>query len=108
MKLAIAMVFSIISYSASANDARLEDCRSKLKQAQKLEVLHDLQWKGSTLHVVAGPTYYKMPFDAKGGFADAVNCFAMVGKTGCINFDIKHWLNGKATEQYSMCKLSPK
>lgn len=109
MKTALFIVLSIFcAHASAANDAALEVCRAKLKQAQKLEVLRDLKWKGPTLYVVAGPTYYNMPFDAKEGFADAINCFAMVGDRGCLSFDITHWRTGKATEQYRMCKLSPK
>lgn len=103
----LAVAISLHGATASANDAALEACRAKLKQAQKLEVLYDLQWKGPRLHVVAGPTYYRMPFDAKEGFADTVNCFAMVGKSGCLSFNILHWRSGKATDSYSACKLKP-
>jgi hypothetical protein len=107
MKLLPAMMLLMFSISALADNAKLETCRKTLKESQKLEVLYDLQWKGPTLHVVAGPTYYKIPFDAKWGFADAVNCFAMAGKNSCLTFEIKHWLTGKATDRYHMCKLKP-
>ncbi len=103
----IAVAIMISTSTTQAGDTELEACRSKLKQAQKLGVLTDLQWKGPTLHVVAGSTYYSMPFHAKEGFADTVNCFAMAGKTGCLSFDILHWRTGKATDRYSMCKLNP-
>ncbi len=93
--------------NAHASEAALEQCRAKLKQAQQLDVLNDLQWKGSRLHVVAGKTYYTMPFHAKEGFADTVNCFAMAGKTGCLSFDILNWNTGKPTDRYSGCKLKP-
>jgi hypothetical protein len=93
--------------STHASDAALESCRAKLKQAQQLDVLTDLQWKGPRLHVVAGRTYYTMPFHAKEGFADTINCFAMAGKSGCLSFDILNWNTGKATDRYSGCKLKP-
>lgn len=108
MRLQIGLLLVIFSSSTSANDVKLEQCRAKLKQAQKLEVLYDLKWNGPSLHVVAGPTYYRMPFDAKEGFADTVNCFVNVGKDACLTFDIKHWRTGKATDQYHRCKLNPK
>lgn len=103
----IFILLALATTCAQANDAALEACRAKLKQAQKLDVLTDLQWKGSRLHVVAGRTYYTMPFDAKEGFADTVNCFAMAGKSGCLSFDILNWNTGKATDRYSGCKLKP-
>lgn len=90
-----------------ADDAALEACRTKLKQAQTLDVLADLQWQGARLHVVAGSTYYQMPFHAKEGFADTVNCFAMGGRPGCLSFDVLHWRSGKASDRYRACKLKP-
>ena len=102
------VIAAMLATSAIANDARLESCRAKLIQAQGLEVLHDLQWKGSTPHVVAGATYYKMPFDNKEVFAETINCFLLAGKSGCLTFDIKHWQTGRANEQFHMCKLRPK
>lgn len=107
MKSPLAIALMVACVCVQAGDAELEACRSKLKQAQKLEVLRDLQWKGPKLHVVAGSTYYQMPFDAKEGFADTVNCFAMAGKTGCLSFEILHWRSGKATDRYHACKLKP-
>lgn len=101
------VLLACASATVSANDARLEACRAKLKKAQGIEVLRDLRWDGPHLHVVAGPTYYQMPFDAKEGFADTVNCFANVGRDGCLAFDIKHWRTGKASERYERCKLKP-
>lgn len=103
----IAAALALTTTHAHADDTRLELCREKLKAAQKLEVLYDLQWKGATPYIVAGPTYYKIPFDAKEGFAEAVNCFMLAGKGGCLTFDIKHYQTGKATERYHLCKLRP-
>ena len=37
------LLMILVSLSASADDAALEVCRAKLKLAQKLEVLTDLQ-----------------------------------------------------------------
>lgn len=107
MKTLPAITLLLLCVGAQAGNAELEACRNKLKQAQKLEVLRDLQWKGAHLHVVAGPTYYQMPFDAKEGFADTVNCFAMAGQKNCLSFDILHWRSGKATDRYHACKLKP-
>lgn len=109
MRTKIAIIALLVTMpTAHSSEAALESCRAKLKQAQKLEVLHDLQWKGARLHVVGGPTYYRLPFDAKEGFADTVNCFAMAGKSGCLSFDILNWNTGKATDRYSGCKLKPR
>ena len=92
-----------------AGEAEFQACRKKLIQAQKLEVLNWMDWKAPREpEVVGGPTYYSMPFDAKTGFAETVNCFLMAGKTGCLSFDITHWQTGRATERFHMCRLRPK
>lgn len=100
-------LMAMAAASVHASEATLETCRAKLKQAQKLDVLTDLQWKGTRLHVVAGSTYYRMAFHAKEGFADTINCFVMAGKSDCLSFDILHWRTGKATDRYNNCKLKP-
>lgn len=107
MRTTIIIIAALVSGGAIADEKRLEACRAKLIQAQKLDVLRDLQWKGPTAHVVAGPTYYQMPFDNKEVFAETVNCFMMAGGPGCLSFDIKHWQTGRAQERFYMCKLKP-
>ena len=110
MRQIVAMVALVVCAipAAAANDARLEECRAKLKQAQKLEVLQGLEWNAPREpNVTAGPTYYRMPFHAKAGFAETVNCFLMAGRSGCLSFDVTHWRTGKTTERFSMCKLKP-
>lgn len=108
MRLIAAITIAAITLSAQADE--FEQCRNKLKSAQKLGVLHALDWqKGKLPHVVAGRTYYQMPFDAKEGFAETVNCFLTGGepKKSCVSFDIKHWQTGKPTEAFRNCKLKP-
>jgi hypothetical protein len=91
---------------APAVEKRFEGCRAKLKQAKKLDVLHDLDWQhGSMPRVVAGPTFFTIPIDAKEGFADTVNCFLMSGEGGAINFDILDWRTGKVAAKYSLGRL---
>lgn len=109
MRFIIIFAVAFVVSGAQAND--LEKCRAKLKSAQKLDVLYAMEWKkGQQPHVVAGRTYYQMPFDGKEGFADTVNCFLTGGDNprSCINFDIKHWQTGKASETYRFCRLKPK
>jgi hypothetical protein len=89
-----------------AVEKRFEGCRAKLKQAKKLDVLYDLDWQhGSTPRVVAGPTFFTIPIDAKEGFADTVNCFLMAGEGGAINFNILDWRTGKVAAKYSLGRL---
>lgn len=58
---------------------------------------------------MAGSTYYQLGYDAKEGFAETVNCFLTGGSAAarCVNFDVKHWRTGKATDRFSNCRLKP-
>lgn len=103
-------ILAMAFITTSAHSDEFEKCRTKLKSAQQLGILHALDWqKGKLPHVVAGRTYYQMPYDAKEGFADALNCFLTGGATPktCISFEIKHWQTGKPTEAYKNCRLKP-
>jgi len=84
---------------------RFEECREKLKKAQQLEALYDLEWKRAMPKVVVGPTFYSIPIDAKQGLADTVNCFLMTGKSNYIDFDLLDWQTGKRVARYSLGRL---
>jgi hypothetical protein len=92
------------SKNSQPEDKRFEQCRAKLKKAQKLEVLYDLKIDPLP-RVVIGPTFYSIPLDAKQGFADTVNCFLMTGKDEYINFDLLDYRTGHIVAQYSAGQL---
>ncbi|MER2518605.1 MAG: hypothetical protein ABTR92_19775 [Candidatus Accumulibacter phosphatis] len=102
------LLWSVIATADPTTDTRVESCRAKLIQAQKLDVLYDMQWKSPREpRVVVGPTFLKMPIDGKEGFAATVNCFLMAGDTGkCVNFDTLHWQTGKALGRFSNCRFA--
>lgn len=81
--------FSTISFAGNAEN-NFKVCRSKLKAAQKLDVLYDLKWDGKSAPlVVVGPIYETLPFDAREGFALTINCFINAGKTDqFVNFPL--------------------
>jgi hypothetical protein len=94
------------STATSESEKRFYQCRDKLAQAVNLKVLYSFSWdSGIAPRVVVGPTFITMPFDAKEGFADTVNCVAMSGKSGCVNFDLLHWQTNKQVASYNSCKL---
>lgn len=103
-------ILSSTSGVALGDNARLESCRNKLKAAQKLNVLHDLQWTSGHTEprVVVGPTFMSMAIDGKEGFASTVNCFLMGGRTDCVSFDLVHWQSGKAVGRFERCRYRPK
>ena len=95
------------AHATPQEDARLESCRSKLKAAQKLDLLHDLAWeKGRGPRVLVGPTYYRITIDAKIGFAETVHCLLNAGKTGmCMNFDLRDYRTGKVVDKFRNCRF---
>ena len=84
---------------------RFEDCREKLVRSQELEVLYNLELKRAAPKVVVGPTFYTMPFDAKQGFAETINCFLMQGEPKYIVFDLLDWRTEKRVARYTLGTL---
>ena len=80
-------------------------CKANLTAAQKLGVLHDLDWKPpSEPYVVAGPTFMPMAIKDKKAFILSVNCFltAGIGETDqYLSFDVLDWQTGKPIGRFS-------
>lgn len=93
--------------SVNAHANKFEECKAKLMKAQKLGVLHNLDWKPpKEPYVVAGRTFFSMPIDAKEGFAETVNCFLMGGEGGkCVNFNVLSWQTGKPVGRFAYCRF---
>jgi hypothetical protein len=106
-RLATAFLLVLASQAAMADDARFEACKAKLKKANELDLLYAFDWKPPAApHVLVGPTFFKIPIDAKEGFAETLNCFLMAGDEGqCVNFPLKHWQTGKAVAEFKNCRL---
>lgn len=91
--------------SPPASDARFEACKKKLKKAQQIDLLSNLEMQGYGAHVVVGPTFYTIPFDAKEGFAETVNCFLMAGAGGGMAFDLRDWRTDEVVAHWNGYKL---
>jgi hypothetical protein len=83
----------------AADDSRFEGCKSKLKTAERLDVLYDLKLQIPP-RVIVGPAFYSIPLDAKQGFADTMNCFLMAGEDGYMNFDLYDYRTGHRVAKY--------
>ena len=105
--MAVALLLSGSVWADAGSETRFEDCRSKLIQAQKLDVLYNLEWESPREpKVVVGPTFFSMAIDAKEGFVETVNCFLMAGESGrCVNFNVLHWQTGKAAGRFANCRF---
>ena len=107
----ILIIVTLFSYSNSAvaDDVRLKACQKKLKKAQELNMLVDIKVKTGHFDVIVGPTFYSVPFDAKEGFAETLNCLFNVGESGpkslCNDIRFVNWRTGNEDGKYSWCKL---
>ena len=88
-------------------DAKLyyEICKEKLKQAKELDVLSDLNAKGSTIKVTVGPAFFTVPIDIQQEFARTVNCFFVKGADRGVSFDLIHWQTGKKVASWNGDRL---
>lgn len=91
----------IMSSNAYADNHELEQCKKKLVASKKLDLLYDMDFS----KVVVGPTFYKLPFDAKQEFAKTANCFLVNGSGGYVNFDLVDWRTNKKIGSYSYGRL---
>lgn len=88
-----------------AKRARYADCKEKLKKAQELEMIYDIQAKGASLKVLVGPTFFTVPIDTKQGFGEVVNCVILEGGSGGIPYPFIHWQTGKRVGSWNGYKV---
>ena len=88
-------------------DAKLhyDICTGKLKQAKELDVLSDLNAKGSSIKVTVGPAFFTVPIDTQQEFARTVNCFFAKGAGRGVSFDLIHWQTGKKVASWNGDRL---
>ena len=82
-----------------------EICKEKLKQAKELDVLSDLNVKGSSIEVTVGPAFFTVPTDTQQEFARTVNCFFVKGVDRGVSFDLMHWQTGKKVASWNGDRL---
>ena len=80
-------------------------CKGKLKQAKELDVLSDLDTKGSSIKVTVGPAFFTVPIDTQQEFARTVNCFFAKGADRGVSFDLIHWQTGKKVASWNGDRL---
>jgi len=92
----------------AAMDKKFEECREKLKEAQQLGMLYNLDMRAGRPLVVVGPTFYNVAFDAKQGFANTINGFLMTGEDKFIDFELLDYRTNKVVAKYSYGRLEMK
>ena len=80
-------------------------CKEKLKEAKELDVLSDLEAKGSSIKVTVGPAFFTVPMDTQQEFARTVNCFFVKGADRGVSFDLMHWQTGKKVASWNGDRL---
>lgn len=111
-KVALAIAISVVAcvtaqaQSRAENDRRLEGCRSKLKAAAQLNLLKDMSFDGGRPRVVVGPTWHRIDFSAKEGFAQTAACFFLAGDSKkSITFPITDGRTGKKLATWKFTRL---
>lgn len=99
----LVFIWLVLSGTGQAEAADVtEQCRAKLKEAQKLEVLHELHWSpGTAPQVVVGPTFHRIPYDSKQIFLTIVNCLLVGGAQKYVNFDVLDHMNHRVVGSWS-------
>lgn len=93
---------------AQADAARAKQCGDKLEQARKLDLFYRHETRGGALRIYVGPTYFRVPIDAKEGFAETVSCFLVNGdRKQCANFELYHWTTGQMVGRFENCLFKP-
>ncbi len=94
-------------HAPDEKDAKLhyDICKGKLKQAKELDVLSDLNAKGSRIKVTVGPAFFTVPIDTQQEFARTVNCFFVKGAGRGVSFDLIHWQTGKKVASWNGDRL---
>ena len=94
-------------HAPDEKDAKLhyDICKGKLKQAKELDVLSDLNAKGSSIRVTVGPAFFTVPIDTQQEFARTVNCFFVKGAGRGVMFDLIHWQTGKKVASWNGDRL---
>jgi hypothetical protein len=80
-------------------------CKGKLEKAKELDVLSDLNAKGSSIKVTVGPAFFTVPIDIQQEFARTVNCFFVKGAGRGVSFDLIHWQTGKKVASWNGDRL---
>ena len=109
-KIALLACTALCMFSGPAlaqDQARQASCEAKLVQAQKLDMLYNIEAKGHPrIRVLVGPTWYRVAFDAKEGFAQTVNCVAVGGKQDrCTSIDFVDHKSGRGVATFENCRL---
>jgi hypothetical protein len=105
--LAIALAAGPTFAAGSPSDARMEGCRAKLKQAQAIDLLHNMTFDKGIPKVWVGLTWAAIPIDAKQGFAETAACFFLGGDASkSIQFDILDGQTGKRVARWRFTRLT--
>lgn len=87
-------------------DARLEECRAKLKAAVPLDLITNMSFTDGHPKLWVGPTWHKITIDAKEGLAREAACFFLAGdETKAIRFPIYDGMTGKEIAAWNYTKL---
>ena len=100
-----------VAVSADVNRA-FEEAKAKLKKAQKLDLLVDMDFKSRDGYagpfVAVGPTWRTVDFATRRGFIATCNTFFMAGRGGALRFNIYDGRTGKLIGKNGPTGFTPK
>lgn len=105
--LVAALAIGSLNAAAAPDASRMDGCRAKLRQAQQLDLLHNMTFDKGVAKVWVGPTWARIPIDAKEGFAQTAACFFLAGDSSkSIQFDILDGRTGKRVARWKFTRLT--
>lgn len=107
MKALLAVLLVAAPLTVRADAAAFGKCYAALRDAQARGIFHRLAWEAPhrrpSVHV--GEGFFELPTPQRQRFAEAVNCYLMVGKTGmCLNINFLHWRGGEQLARFRDCR----
>ena len=107
MKALLAALLLAAPLTVHADKAAFGACNAALRDTQSRGILHGLAWQAPHRRpfVLVGEGFFKLSALERQRFAETVNCYFMVGKTGmCLNINFLHWRSGEQLARFRSCR----
>lgn len=107
MNALLAALLLAVPLNVLADASDFDTCQAALREARARGIFHRLDWEAPHRRpfVLVGEGFLDLPTPERQRFAEAVNCYFMVGKTGmCLNINFVHWRGGEQLARFRNCR----
>lgn len=107
MKALLAVLLAAAPLTVRADAAAFDTCNAALRDTQTRGIFHGLAWEAPHRRpfVLVGEGFFELSAPERQRFAEAVNCYFTVGKTGmCLNINFLHWRGGEQLARFRNCR----